>query len=620
VAGLDMSARSQLDRGNEPARQSTAEVLVIIAICVAALYAGSALFIPLALAILLAFALTPAVKYLRRLSVPKVPATMLVVVLFLASVIAIGTVITSQVTTLVTDLPKYEQTLRDKISSLKSIGFAPGTMDRASETIKQLQNEIEQEAPSQVPVAPPVLDSSNARQPVPVEIKEGPMTPLQQVSAVLGALLSPFATIGVVLLFLVFILLEREDFRDRFIRVLGTEDLERSTTTLNETGGRLSKYLFTLTLLNAGFGVVIGLGLWIIGVPSPALWGLVAGLMRFVPFVGSFIAAGFPLILAASVDPGWTMFALTLGLFLITEPLMGHVIEPVIQGRVTGLSTLAILVSTAFWTLLWGPIGLLLALPLTLVLVSIGRHLEPFAFFNLLLGDQPALSQQEAFYQRILTGATDDAVEQALDQIEDGETAKYYDTVVRGALTMAARDVDRNRFTDERMTEIGETTKEIIDLLDDELPESGAEGLKPNVVCIGARTAIDDAGAHAVASLLISRGVSAEVVALRNWRSVAELAPEVICVGSFSSRYRLQYAIRNATRAWPKARIIGGWWGAVDGQSPNEPGVPLSKIAEVVGSFEATVDACLKYVEPVEKADDGKKDDAKPDEKAVVAA
>ncbi len=596
-----------------------ADSYVIAALTVAALFYGQALFIPLALAMLLAFAMTPGIAWLKRRGLPKTAAASFMLVVFLGLIAGAVGILATQTASLIEDLPKYERTLRDKIASIRGLGTASGSMDRAGETLKKLQDEIgDGDAASPVPPSP--LDagelklspqagkqSSGANSepspstPVPVEVRVPPMTPLQQLVAALKVVASPLASAGIVLLFLIFILIERESLRDRLIRVLGKDDVERSTTALNETAGRLSRYLAALFFLNLSFGVVVGLGLWAIGVPGAALWGLLAGLMRFVPFIGSIIAGVFPVLLAAAVDPGWTMVGLTLALFLITEPLMGHVIEPIVQGRATGLSMLAILIATAFWTLLWGPVGLLLAVPLTLVLVSFGKHLEPLAVFSFLLGDEPPLSPAEKFYQRILSGDAEDAVAQAEEHLEKMDLGEYYDAVVRGALNQAARDYERQRFDEAKLAAIKESVVEVADLLserdDSEIGEGDDELPRPDVVCIGARTPIDDAGAHVLAHLLNESGISARVVNPGDWRGASQFSPRVVCVGAFSARHRIAYASRIAAKACRGAAIVSCHWAETEGEA-NESRRTGSSTEDVVSTFASAVQAVQTLLGP----------------------
>ena len=351
-----------------------------------------------------------------------------------------------------------------------------GVIKQASETLKDLQQQLEAPAKS---AAPPVAvtvtplqgplnpgANGNAR-PIPVEVHAPAPTALDQLQRIIGLVLHPLAMTGAVLLFVLFLLLQREDVRDRAIRLLGSHDLEKSTTAMDDAGDRLSRYFLAMTGINAAFGIVIGVGLWMIGVPSPVLWGVLAMLMRFVPFIGSFIAAAFPLLLAAAVDPGWSMFLWTLALYLIAEPIMGSLIEPIVQGQRTGLSPLAIILSAAFWTLLWGPIGLLLAIPLTVVLVVLGRHVERLEFLNVLLGDTPPLSPPERFYQRMLAGDPAEAVEQAEKFIKERPLVDYYDEVVIEGLRLAQTDADRGTLEPSRLDDIRDTADVVIDALAD---------------------------------------------------------------------------------------------------------------------------------------------------------
>jgi predicted PurR-regulated permease PerM len=243
---------------------------------------------------------------------------------------------------------------------------------------------------------PPPRPTRHAHQP--------PDRPLETYQRILSALLAPVTTTGIVLLLVIFVLLERESIRDRFIRLAGGGDIERTTAALDDAATRLSRYLSTLTAINVGYGVVVAVGLWAIGVPNPLIWGTVTTVMRFVPFVGALLAAIFPVLLAAAVDPGWTMVAWTVALFVVVDIAVGQFIEPLAQGQSTGLSPLAVVVDTIFWGTLWGPVGLLLATPLTMCLVVLGRHFDGFVFLDIALGDEPALSPAEVLYQRLPSG------------------------------------------------------------------------------------------------------------------------------------------------------------------------------------------------------------------------
>ena len=252
---------------------------------------------------------------------------------------------------------------------------------------------------------------------------------LESLKALISPLLHPLATTGIIVIFVIFILLQREDLRNRLIRLAGSHDLQRTTAALDDAANRLSRLFLIQLLLNGTFGVIIGTGLWLIGVPSAILWGILAAVLRFVPYIGAAIAAAFPLALAVAVDPTWSMLLWTLALFLIVEPIVGHVIEPMVYGHSTGLSPVAVVASATFWTALWGPIGLVLATPLTVCLVVLGRHVERLEFLDVMFGDRPALSPPEIFYQRMLAGDPTEASDKAEEFLKERSLAPYYDEV-----------------------------------------------------------------------------------------------------------------------------------------------------------------------------------------------
>ncbi len=402
-------ARSDTGRTRYSMPASATELAILGFLIALALYFGRAVLMPLALAVILSFALAPGVRLLRRAGVPNAPAVVVVVVLAFAIIGGVGALITQQVGQLAQEIPRYQLILRDKVKALKEATAGNGgVLERASDVLAGLQKELDK----------PEVTSAGAQakpsdHPIPVEVHAPPATPLDQLESVIEVALAPLATAGIVMVFVLFLLLQREDVRDRAIRLLGARDLERSTTAMEDAGERLSRYFLTLTAINAAYGCFIGVALWLLGVPSPLLWGVLAMLMRFVPFIGSFIAAICPLVLAAAIDQGWTMFLSTLALYIVSEFAMGQIIEPVVQGKGTGLSPLAIIFSAAFWTLLWGPVGLLLAIPLTVVLVVLGNHVERLEFLQVLLGDTPPLTPAERFYQRMLAGDPAEASEQA---------------------------------------------------------------------------------------------------------------------------------------------------------------------------------------------------------------
>lgn len=418
------------------------------------LYLGRDVLVPIALAILLSFVLAPLVRLLQKIRLLRSLAVLSAVIVAALSLFMLGTVVFGQVAQLAADLPRYQTNMQDKIRSIRAMSADSGAFGRAFDVLQNLGEQLQAPVPGND--KPTSGDESalatdvKTPRPVPVEVREAGSGPLTTITTVLSPLLHPLASIGLVLIFAIFILIQREDLRNRFIRLAGNDDLQRTTAAIDDAASRLSRLFLTQLGLNAGFGVVIGIGLWIIGVPSPALWGILAGALRFVPYVGAVISAVLPLGLAVAVDPGWSMLLWTALLFIVIEPIVGHAIEPLVYGHSTGLSPIAVIVAATLWTFLWGPIGLVLATPLTVCLVVLGRHVERLKFLDILLGDRPALSPRQIFYQRMLAGDPDEAVEQARDFLKERALATYYDEVALEGLRLAQEDIARGSITSAR--------------------------------------------------------------------------------------------------------------------------------------------------------------------------
>lgn len=551
-------------------RTATANMVIVTAFTIAALYYGKAVFIPLAIAVLVAFVLSPIVAILRRLKLPRIVAAPTVVVATFALLFSIGVVLSDQIRDLAEDLPRFEYSLREKVRAIRSTLTANPAMERAAETLKDLQSELKGDGDKQQPKAPSTDSSRLApgrltpadppaaqtpdTTPIPVEIHYPNPSPIDNLLSLLSPLIEPAAMLAIVVVLVLFMLMQKEELRDRFIRLTGATDMQRATAAMTDAGQRLSRFFLTMTVLNVAYGLFISLALWALGVPAPVLWGILAALMRFVPIVGSFIAAAFPVVLAAAVTPGWTTMLLALGLFVISEALMGQVIEPLLQGKSTGLSPFAILIATAFWTLLWGPVGLLLAIPITLCLVVIGQHVDNLNFIHVMLGDEPAFSLQERFYQRTLAGDATEITELAEQHIKERPLSCYYSEIAIGALRLAQIDADGALIETEHMERIERTVETMVDNLweyPDQFPKhtkqsgdavAGGDDLdeyndvdcriigtadlpvlqqheladswrQPNsVLCVAAHTPIDRAAAHVLSQVLYAHGISAEVV------------------------------------------------------------------------------------------------------------
>src|SRR5580692_6733403 len=350
---------------------STLTVILVVGGMVAALYFGREVLVPIALAVLLSFVLAPLVRRLQYWRFPRVVAVFIVAIFAFSIIFGLGAFMVSQVSQLANDLPRYQSTLRDKIQSLQGVATGAGPLERASDVLKDLKKQLDK--PAAAPTADPSLSSqAQSNRPIPVEVRQPDPGALQVLRALIEPLIHPLTTTGIVVIFVIFILLQQSDLRNRLVRLAGAKDLHRTTAALDDAGLRLSRLFLTQLALNAAFGLVVGAALWLIGVPSAPLWGMLAMIMRFVPYIGAFISAIFPVAIAAAVGPGWTMVLMTAALFLVAETVVGQAIEPLIYGHSTGLSPVAVITAATFWPWLWGPIGLILAAPLTMCLVVLG--------------------------------------------------------------------------------------------------------------------------------------------------------------------------------------------------------------------------------------------------------
>lgn len=597
---------------SDDSRLAILQGLLIAAIIVAALYFARDVLIPLALAVLISFVLTPPLIFLRSFKVPRVLGVGIVVSCAFAILLGIGWLISQQLGQLAQDLPVYQATLTEKVSSVRKSAVDSPVLKRASEALERLDLELANPRPNPSVGAEAVTpDQVEGKEPLQVEIREPGPRPLELYQQILEVLLPPLAMIGIILLFVIFILLQREDLRDRLIRLFGASDLQRASAATTDAEQRLSKYFLSQVLINSAYGVFITLGLWMIGVPSPIVWGVLATLMRFVPYVGSFIAAAPPLLLAAVVEPGWTTFLLVGIFYLVSEMAMGQVVEPLVYSHGTGLSPIAVIISTIFWTWLWGPLGLLLAMPLTVCLVVLGRHIEALNFFEVLLGDQPAFTPEQSFYQRVLIGDSSEATYQAEMFLKDGRPlVNYLDTVALKGLQLAERDAERGVLDKSNLELIDSTVQEVMENLaefeprrwfrskpaeeSEEKPEGGLASLtsleegddeslpilergelgpgwagEDSVLCIGGRTALDEAAGAVLAGLLRKHGLNArsverEAISAGQIESLETSTAKLVCLsylGVGSTPAHVRYLVRRLRRILPEGcKILVAYW------------------------------------------------------------
>ena len=382
----------------------------------------------------------------------------------------------------------------------------------------------------------------------------------------------------------IFMLLEREELRDRFIRLVGYGDLHRTTEALQDAGKRVGQYLLTQLVVNITYGVPLAFGLWILGIPNAALWGMLAIVLRFVPYIGPVMAAILPLFLAFAVAPGWSLLLWTIGLFVIIELLINNVIEPWLYGSRTGLSPLAIIVSAIFWTWLWGPVGLVLSTPLTVCLVVLGRHVPQFEFLEILFGNEPVLDPKERLYQRLLAGDPDEATDNAEEMLERKYLVEFYGSVAIPALLMAERDRLRGVLTEPQLQIVDESTKTLVANLEQIASEEEGDdeeiaienpdgdgsasdlelpsGEGRSLLTFGGRKGLDDTAAIMLAQVLAVQGASAEAVvhdALKpaNLRALDLSGRDtlIICFLDQQAARHARFAVRRLRRLRPSLRI-----------------------------------------------------------------
>jgi predicted PurR-regulated permease PerM len=551
---------------------------------VATLYIAQDVLVPITLAVMLSFVLSPLVDLLGRIGLWRAAAVAVSVLLALGTIGLMATLLGSQAATVAVDAPRYVEAVERKVEKIQGL---------ATTRIASITTLLNRAKPAPAVVAVPTvrargekteaaaLPGGSQQQPVVVEIARSNSSVLAVARAVIQPILGPLETTLIVLIVAVFILMQREDLRDRFIRLFGSRDLHRTTIALDDAGQRLSRYFVSQLGVNACFGVVIGVGLWLIGVPSAALWGVMAGLLRFVPYLGPLLAAVAPLTLAAAVDPGWWTAIYVALLFVIVEPLTGYVVEPLVYGHSTGLSPMSVIVAAVFWTWIWGPIGLILSTPLTLCLIVMGRHVKSLEFFDVMLGDRPALSEVDRFYQRTLANDPDEALDQAEKMLADRPLVDYYDSVVLPALRLAADDERRGTITRQRTADMIRSVLAVISDLDQpgagqRAPSSTPERTEGHprgfVACVAGRGPFDDVVSAMLAQLLAQEGVVSRRVpyALASREGIAQLDLSVVQVTIVSylqlagAPAHLRYLIRRLRQRAPHAALIVGLWFHVD--------------------------------------------------------
>jgi predicted PurR-regulated permease PerM len=549
---------------------------MIIAVVVGALYLGQPVFMPLALAVLASFALAPFLSLLRRLRLGHIPAVLVTMVFAVVILVTVAIFMGTQFARLAAQLPSYQTNLSAKIQSVVGSAVNNGTLAR----LRQSANDIAQQVAGDRPRALPVDPANAPMEPVPVIIERESLAPFEMAQTFAGPLLEPLALIALVLVFVGFILLQKDDLRDRIVRLAGSGDLQRTTIALDEAAARLSRYLFLHTCTNIIFGVLIAAGLWLIGIPNAGLWGLMATLFRFVPYVGVPIAFLFPATLALAVDPGWSMLIWTAALFLTLDIIAGQLVEPVLYGRSMGLSAVAVVVSAVFWTWLWGPVGLLLSTPLTMCFVVMARNVDSLKFVEVMLGDRPPLTLEQSLYLRMLGRDPDEAADEAEHFLRHNSVSAYYDEVAARALMLAQADVNRGVLDEQRQEHIRDAVKGLVDSLsshkreDQDLPPPPENWRDRPVLCVAGRGPLDEAAGILVTDMLAKYELGARLVTSDDTSAarIGELETDgvrLICVsylepGTFKNA---RYQLRRLRKAVPGVPVIALFWGLSDDNS-----------------------------------------------------
>ncbi len=595
----------------QPAQEGSivraASAVIIVSFVLTLLYLGRVVLEPLAIAVLLAFVLTPPIRRLRSLFLGRVTSVIAVVGFALAILVALGFVMETQISHLAGEIPKYQQNIREKISSLNKALVSSGTLQQASSTLDSLASELGGKGPTS---SSPQGQAGKQPAPIQVEVQKPQPATIQTIQDLLSPIIEPISMAGLLVLFLVFILFYREDLRDRILRLGGTRDLQTTTAAMNDAGRRLSRYFLIQASINGSFGLFIGAALWIIGVPNFILWGMLAGILRFVPYVGTPMAAVFPLALASAIDPGWSKVLETALLFFVAEVITGQAIEPVLQGQQTGLSPVAIVLTQLFWTLIWGVPGLLLAVPITVCIAVLGRHVEALSFLGVVLGDEPALAPHEGFYQRVLAGDAIEVVDQAESQLEEQRLSDYYDAVAMKALALAEADAARGRLSDDRQAEILRVIENVVEDLEDYTDEdskskqdnqpagkgngasdkgsaSDADKEASPILLIPAQSAVDQAASVLLADVLRKRGAAPSIMPRDQTRRASgsnalRTGARIICISSFerprAGALPARYLIRRWRRALPDARFLACFW------RPDQDAENMEELRKKVGA------------------------------------
>ena len=571
-----------IQSSNLPTSISSSKSGLIIAggVTIAMLYFGRRIFVPLALAFVLSFLLTPIVAWLQRIRLGRIPAVLLVLLLCFVVTAGVGWGVARQFLEITAHLQDYRTNLETKIQSLHARKTPP--IAEAAATIHQLNKELSAASPG----TNNQPENGPSAQPIPVQVTNPPGNFVEELQSVLGPLSGILETLGLAIIFMGFMLVNREDLRNRLIRLGGQGQINVMTQALGDASDRLSRYLLLQLLVNACYGAVFGTAVYFIGVPHALLWGALAALLRFVPYVGIWVAVAFPMAMALAVFPGWHQMWLVFAVFAALELTVANVIEPWLYGSHTGIAPFAILVAAVFWASLWGPVGLILSTPLTLCLILAGRYVPQLRFLDILLGDAPVLSCQEIFYQRLLAMDEDEARNIAENYLRDKSLASLYESVLIPALRLAEEDRHGGVLDDRSAEFIYQSTRELIEdpgerILEENSKADAATGAIAtagsqlndlSIGCVPARDEADDLIGTMLAQLLrqagYRRACSLAIGTVEDMlRQVGEAAFRIVCISALPpfAVGQARSLCKRLRARYPDVAVMVGLWNFTGG-------------------------------------------------------
>ena len=565
---------------------------------VAILYLAKEVLIPLALALLFSFLLGPVVRRLERLGLWRVPSVLLVATAFFCAFGLVGWLTASQIMDLAAKVPGYQDNIQHKLDSLRGHGGSLQKAVQVIETVEKKAADANKEPSAPSPAANPAEPREPSpgplaaeKTPLPVRVVEPPASPPLFLRNLFGPLLGPLGTAGIVVIFTVFMLIQREDLRDRLLHLAGPERLPLTTQAVDEASQRVSRYLLAQVAVNFTFGVLIAAGLFFIKVPNAALWGLLAALLRFIPYIGVWMSAAAPLALALASSDSWRPVALTAGLFAVLESLTGNALEPWLYGSSTGLSPAAVIVAATFWTWLWGGVGLLLSTPLTVCIVVLGRYVPQMAFLHTLLGDEPVLAPESRLYQRLLAFDQEEVSQVVDEYLAAHPLVDFYDQVLVPALNQAQKDSQLGNLGEDRQTFVRQTVATLVEELHERpaealtapaapdparpaAPPPGPAALPVRVLIVPVKTDADELAARMLAHLLELGGVGSEVLSSRALANealdlIAARKVELVCLSALRPFAVMQarYLAKRMRARFPQVKILVGLW---DSKKPAE--------------------------------------------------